>query len=218
MVNPYQFRHGFSKSQSCLHKILQIIASYPSQELKSSSIPQNIEFEEKKDQGIDLNTQLFSWPEDRDESDNFSAGSTTAAAYGGAGGGDFEKSSSEGECDPIQNAIQTKGSEKSEELNEGVSHGGFTAAVTAEVAEVEGGERRPNCFSILIEAAEMANEESGGDDGGDEVAVTAEVAVAVEEVVVRSKRGRSHVLPSRYRDSVIEPVKRRQLKRGKFNK
>ncbi|CAK7329290.1 unnamed protein product [Dovyalis caffra] len=59
-------RHGFSKSQMCLHKILHIINSYPPQEIsKETSLNREIlEFEENRGIGIDLNMGLSpAWSE-----------------------------------------------------------------------------------------------------------------------------------------------------------
>ena len=53
-------RHGFSKSQMCLHKILQVIASYPPHCISQQSSPvhQIQEFDGKRLVGIDLNMEL----------------------------------------------------------------------------------------------------------------------------------------------------------------
>lgn len=241
-MDSYKFRHGISKSQLSLRKILQIIASHPSKENEFSSIPPIIDFQETKGLAFDLNMELFPWP---DESDSFSASSTTAAGGGGKGlshdtaDGELPRdfaaqSSSEGECDP--NTIQAPEKESEAEIQQSVgenvneeefSDGGIKSAAAAAMIDADDEEgkrkRKRDCFSLLIEAAEMINCDSI--DKEEKISSQSESLAAAAEVlpVARSKRRRSQVLPSRYRDSVIEPWKRRprtvvSSKRGKFNK
>lgn len=231
-----QYRRGFSKSQFSLHKILRIISSYPSKENESSSIPQINDFQETKGLAFDLNTELFPWP---DESDSFSASSTTAAGGGGGKGlshdtadGEFRRdfaaqSSSEGECDPntIQAAEKESEAEIHQSVGENVNEEEFTDGGIKSAAAVENddeGKRKSDCFSLLIAAAEMINcdsidqEEKLSFQSANEHSKSPPPAVDVL-TAARSKRRRSKVIPSRYRDSVIEPWKRRP-RTGGFHK
>ncbi|KAG8644706.1 hypothetical protein MANES_11G157000v8 [Manihot esculenta] len=100
-------RRGFSKSQMCLQKILQIIASCPPNETsRESSLNREIlVFGENKGLDIDLNMGFCLWPE-AEPSECLSACSVADKVFSNSSDVEFgevlasEKSSSEGECDP----------------------------------------------------------------------------------------------------------------------
>ncbi|OAY51460.1 hypothetical protein MANES_04G008500v8 [Manihot esculenta] len=255
-------RRGFSKSQMCLHKILRIIASYPPQETsRSSSLNREIhEFDENKGLGIDLNVEICPWPE-TEASECLSSCSVVDKVFSNCTemefGGVFvaEKSSSEGECDlkEVRDQLGTdsltieaiakesRSFEVSEAINLYVkqkSLDGDEGVKTAPSFQQKEEERKENgCFSLLIEAAEMASrpsdsskdkgdfeKESEADKGrngesssssskrSDECFGVENKSGDFEDTspVVRSKRGRSQVLPLRYRDSILllSPSKR----------
>lgn len=104
-------RHGFSKSQTCLQKILHIITSYPPQEIsKEASLNGEIlGFEENRGTGIDLNMGLSpAWSEANDHENQSPESSSLLSASSFAEKGlkndsstevfTADKSSSEGEC------------------------------------------------------------------------------------------------------------------------
>ncbi|KAJ6403097.1 hypothetical protein OIU84_015088 [Salix udensis] len=77
-------RHGFSKSQMCLQKILHIITSCPPQEVsKETSLNREVlEFKENKGVGIDLNVGLSpAWSEADDQENQSSEESSLLSAY-----------------------------------------------------------------------------------------------------------------------------------------
>ena len=75
-----------------------------------------------------------------------------------------------------------------------------------------------NYLDLLIEAARVLSEKNGSDSEESEKRTGTEVMTRVvvdlyeNEPVVRSKRGRNQALPYRFRDSVIEPLKRKDRK------
>ncbi|KAG5223335.1 FK506-binding protein [Salix suchowensis] len=104
-------RHGFSKSQMCLQKILHIITSYPPQEIsKEASLNGEIlEFEENRGIDIDLNMGLSpAWSEANDHENHSPESSSLLSASSFVEKGlkndssmevlTADKSSSEGEC------------------------------------------------------------------------------------------------------------------------
>lgn len=103
------------------------------------------------------------------------------------------------------------------------SSGGGGGGEGSDVADRgDGGDRTERSLTLLIEAAKLIlGEFVGGDESeakercGFELKredVAAEIGGAFEEAppspVVRSKRGRTRVLPCRYRDSAVEPLTR----------
>lgn len=75
-----------------------------------------------------------------------------------------------------------------------------------------------NYLDLLIEAARVLSEKNGSDSEESEKQTGTELMTRVvvdlyeSEPVVRSKRGRNRALPCRFRDSVIEPLKRKDRK------
>lgn len=75
-----------------------------------------------------------------------------------------------------------------------------------------------NYLDLLIEAARVLSEKNGSDleesekRTGTELMTPVVVDLYENEPVVRSKRGRNQALPCRFRDSVIEPLKRKDRK------
>ncbi|GAU41449.1 hypothetical protein TSUD_98450 [Trifolium subterraneum] len=72
-----------------------------------------------------------------------------------------------------------------------------------------------NCFDLLIEAARVLSEKSNESDSAEEKETETELMTPSHdreenerEPVVRSKSGRNRFLPCRFRDSVVEPLKR----------
>lgn len=81
----------------------------------------------------------------------------------------------------------------------------------------DGGDRAERSLTLLIEAAKLILGEFVGGDESEALElkredVAAGIGGAFEEAppppVVRSKRGRTRVLPCRYRDSAVEPLTR----------
>lgn len=107
---------------------------------------------------------------------------------------------------------------KSPEAKESLSSSSSGGGKGSDVDHEDGGDRAERNLTLLIKAAKLIfGEFIGGDESEvklelkrDEVA--AEIDGAFEETtpspVVQSKRGRTRVLPCRYRDSVVEPLTR----------
>ncbi|KAJ4827361.1 hypothetical protein Tsubulata_014952 [Turnera subulata] len=271
----YHHHRGLSKSQMCLHKILHIIASYPSRETSKVEIslnPQSVEFGESRGLGVDLNLGLNTY-EDVSESlsscsavekvfkvDDKSCLSSSSELYGGC---DHAK-----EVGADSTVVQVIGEEESDErISLEFSQTTNTEIRTRETVTVngiqeeyrevvKGGEednriedscvvkavsscrhkKSNDSLALLIEAAEIVSGNNMGEDeemerpdDSDKAAKNGSASSpnkrsgkcslvadlygrgSDDEMspVVRSKRGRSQVLPSRYRDSVLlEPWKR----------
>ncbi|XP_015579835.2 uncharacterized protein LOC8267019 [Ricinus communis] len=214
-------RHGFSKSQLCLQKILQIIASYPPRHASAQSSSDH--FDENRVLGIDLNMELCPWPEaDPQESESLSASSVVVDNNNNnkvISSDSAEKSSSEGECDPVIQQIRKESETTNLEIQEAAKHGHEQENENEKqqdfldcddgranrVLSFQENRKSNDCLSLLIQAAEMV---SGNLQDINPTSQAVRHGGAISPVA-RSKRGRSHVLPSRYRDSVfLEPWKR----------
>ncbi|PPR83057.1 hypothetical protein GOBAR_AA37654 [Gossypium barbadense] len=206
-------RHGrsCSKAQACLEKILHLISSIPP--------PCEINPNPFKKRGfdIDLNLRLGSFVDDDDESeeksDCFAENSFN------------EEKTGTGEATATDVSSDVTDIQKSEEFKSGTE-----GEVKASAAFFH------DSLDLLIEAAEMISardiylnekkkeveevEKSGVGDGRESMERVKDYSVNVVEEgleefediaspVVRSKRGRSQVLPLRFRDSVLEPWKKR---------
>ncbi|TYH70058.1 hypothetical protein ES332_D05G092600v1 [Gossypium tomentosum] len=206
-------RHGrsCSKAQACLEKILHLISSIPP--------PCEINPNPFKKRGfdIDLNLRLGSFVDDDDESeeksDCFAENSFN------------EEKTGTGEATATDVSSDVTDIQKSEEFKSGTE-----GEVKASAAFFH------DSLDLLIEAAEMISardiylnekkkeveevEKSGVGDGRESMERVKDYSVNVVEEgleefediaspVVRSKRGRSQVLPLRFRDSVLEPCKKR---------
>lgn len=176
----------YSKSQMYLFKILHIISSIP------PSIPQQPSL---KGVGIDLNL-TFSSITDTEESDNDNNNNSERQEQVKVVDVDVDDVASE-----LENEVDTKTSSFRGDSN--------------------------NCIDLLIEAARVLSEKNESDsDSEEEKRIESELPshegrveekkerwVVVDlyetEPVVRSKRGRTQTLPFRFRDSVVEPLKRK---------
>ncbi|KAH1159291.1 hypothetical protein GYH30_031155 [Glycine max] len=187
---------GYSKAQMCFFKILRIISSTPpSKQEEEEPFP-------SKGVGIDLNLRFCSVTETPES----------------------ESSRSDENNNEEEEGFPEKSVEVSEKLdNNNINEGNDQEETTS----FKG--RDGNCFDLLIEAARVV---SGKDepDSGEESGLGGELKtrraseekrrekwVVVDlygdvleetEPVVRSKRGRNQALPYRFRDSVVEPLKR----------
>ena len=94
----------------CLHKILQVIASYPPHRISQQSSPvhQIQEFDGKRLVGIDLNMELCQ--ADHESKSLLSACSIVVdnKKNKDLSNNSPEKSSSEGECDPVIQEVEKK--------------------------------------------------------------------------------------------------------------
>ncbi|XP_047179357.1 uncharacterized protein LOC124846186 [Vigna umbellata] len=196
---------GYSKTQMCFFKILHIISSTP------PSTEQRQEQQESfpsKGVGIDLNLRFSSLTES--ESSRTDSASAT-----------------------LQNSIEEEQEEgfpdKSFQLSEKLDH---NQNLNNEVNDVQTASFQgcdSNFLDLLIEAARVVSgkDESDSEEerglgtesttlkGNQEKRKERWVVVDIygdvleeREPVVRSKRGRNQALPYRFRDSVVEPLKR----------
>ncbi|KAK7312623.1 hypothetical protein VNO77_36624 [Canavalia gladiata] len=190
-------RRGYSKSQMCFFKILHII----------SSVPPSKEEANTKGLGIDLNLRFCSITE---------SGESESSRENNNEGGEEEEGLREKSVEVSEKFVDHVESESEED--------GDGNAKTASFHGQEGGSDS-NCLDLLIEAVRVL---SGKDecDSEEERELTQlrtrrekrkERWVVVDlcgdvveerEPVVRSKRGRNQALPYRFRDSVVEPLKR----------
>lgn len=198
-----------SKTQMCLFKILHTISSIPPPKEDSSPI-------NNRGVGIDLNQELCSVEQSVELEPEASATDQGNISSNNQEGG--EKSEEGVREESMETKVQSF-----EADNNGV--GGETAPFAERGQD-------GNCLDLLIEAARVLADESEeeGQLGGAESRVSEEGRVVKKkqkerwgvvmdlygdvledrEPVVRSKRGRSQALPQRFRDSVVEPLKRRR--------
>ncbi|KAK7341951.1 hypothetical protein VNO80_24892 [Phaseolus coccineus] len=197
---------GCSKAQMCFFKILRTISSAPpsteQQEQEEEPFP-------TKGVGIDLNLRFSSLTES-------------------------ESSRSDSASATLQNSIEEEQEEgfpeKSVQLSEKLDNN--NNSLNNEVNDVQTASfqgRDNNCLDLLIEAARVVSgkdESDSEEERGLGTELTTQIAsqekqkerwVVVDiysdalderEPVVRSKRGRNQALPYRFRDSVVEPLKR----------
>ncbi|KAE8688715.1 putative HhH-GPD base excision DNA repair family protein [Hibiscus syriacus] len=191
-----------SKAQACLEKILHLISTVPPPSENDSDAFK------KRGYDIDLNLSLGSFLESEGKSDCLAENSFNEEKTGTATGTDASS-----DVTDVQ---------KSEEFKSGTDGEAKTAAAFND------------SIDLLIEAAEMIAsrdysmngkeeevEEVEKCGGGGSMEMDKDSSINVEEEeefeetedtappVVRSKRGRSQVLPLRYRDSVLEPWMKR---------
>ncbi|XWS52904.1 hypothetical protein CRYUN_Cryun11dG0112400 [Craigia yunnanensis] len=207
-----RYGRSCSKAQACLEKILHVISTIPPPCENNPNPFKKRVFE------IDLNLRLGSFVDD-DQSEEKSESSAENSFVG-------KNPEGEEETEEIQEktARATDVSsdvteiQKSDEFKSGTDGEVKTAAVFN------------NSLDLLIEAAEMISdrdyclnekdkeveevEKSGGSMKRNKDSLVNIVEEGFEEFedispVVRSKRGRSQVLPYRFRDSVLEPWKKR---------
>lgn len=218
---------GFSTAQMCLKRILEIISSI---EPPTRPCYRGLESEEKEeDEGLnddangggfgdDLNLRLVPSPSEVEESD--------------------QSKSSQGECKPkdeVGNVVHgiVEVAEDGEELELELKHedeeGEDEGPRNAEFGTKTSPFKRKatydgsDCLGLLLEAARLISgntEDDKSDDCGEESGSGSKkenrkensswmvMGLYRESPVVRSKRGRNQALPSRLRDSVLEPWKR----------
>ncbi|QCD88093.1 hypothetical protein DEO72_LG3g2633 [Vigna unguiculata] len=200
---------GYSKTQMCFFKILRIISSTPPFTEKQEQGEEHQEPFPTKGVGIDLNLRFSSLTES-------------------------ESSRSDSASATLQNSNEERQEEgfpeKSVQLSE--KPDGDNQNLNNEVNDVQTASfqgRDSNCLDLLIEAARVVSgkdESDSGEERGLGTESTTQRAspekrkerwVVVDiygdvleerEPVVRSKRGRNQALPYRFRDSVVEPLKR----------
>ncbi|CAA2995020.1 Hypothetical predicted protein [Olea europaea subsp. europaea] len=232
LENPNQFsfnsmycatRKG-SKAQLCLLRILHIISTVRppqittaepllfSSETKESSVESNMS-KENNGSGFDLNGDVCILPEVEVSSETLASGarlsprSTTVGSGGlppisGAGGGD--------QCD--------QQGEKTYENDFDEAEKKFDLLI--EAAKLILGEFKDDKTSESErQNFELKNNKTGENELNEKAlrrrsqpSTAAEIDGDIEDkgspVLRRSKRGRNHVLPNRYRDSVLEPLTR----------
>ncbi|OMO58350.1 hypothetical protein CCACVL1_25481 [Corchorus capsularis] len=209
-----------SKAQACLQKILRTISTIPS--------PPNPNPFEKRGFDIDLNLRLGSCLND-DESTEDKSESLAENSFVGKNPDVEEETEEIEEKTGTATATATDVSSDVTELQKGDEF---------KSGEVKTAAVFNDSLDLLIEAAEMiserdygANEEkekedekSGGSSSTMEIRNNDKDNNSVVNVefgefedispVVRSKRGRSQVLPLRFRDSVLEPLKKQRPQRS----
>jgi len=194
---------GYSKAQMCFFKILRIISSTPPSTEHQEHEEEHEEQEEPfptKGVGIDLNLRFSSLTEsESSRSDS------------------IEEEQEEGLLFP----------EKSVQLSEKLDSNNNNEVNDVQTASFQG--RDSNCLDLLIEAARVVSgkdESDSEEERGLGPKLTTQRAsqekrkerwllvdiygdpLEEREPVVRSKRGRNQALPYRFRDSVVEPLKR----------
>ncbi|CAK8576314.1 unnamed protein product [Lathyrus sativus] len=181
--NPHIRSH--SKSQMYLFKILHIISSIPPS-IQQQSSPNN-----NKGVGIDLNL-AFSSITDTEESESSNNNNNSERQE--------EPKVVDVDVDDVASELENEGDTKTTTFR-GDS----------------------NCIDLLIEAARVLSEKNESEEEKqietespsheESVKKQKERWVVVDlyetEPVVRSKRGRNQTLPFRFRDSVVEPLKRK---------
>ncbi|OMO90217.1 hypothetical protein COLO4_19296 [Corchorus olitorius] len=207
-----------SKAQACLQKILRTISTIPS--------PPNPNPFEKRGFDIDLNLRLGSCLND-DESTEDKSESLAENSFVG------KNPDVEEEIEEKTGTATITATDASSDVTELQKGDEFKSG------EVKTAAAFNDSLDLLIEAAEMiserdygANEEkekekevekSGGSSSTMEIrnndkdnSVVNVVFGEFEDIspVVRSKRGRSQVLPHRFRDSVLEPLKKQRPQRS----
>lgn len=231
-------RHGYSKSQMCLFKILHIISSVSpcqnSKEVFLSCGDDNHKLGSFASRGIGIDLNLSSAAADNEESEYLGSESVAEAVR--------EKSVEVSEVTNVQvvsfdngyDREETKFEESisvdGEEENRKCHEGGM------ETAPFEGKRHENNnCLDLLIEAAKVISENSAQEDSNFEEpsvnrglsndlitnhmeparkrnqnCMVVDLYSELNDMspVVKSKRGRSQALPFRFRDSVVEPLKR----------
>ncbi|GMP98968.1 hypothetical protein CsSME_00046639 [Camellia sinensis var. sinensis] len=256
-----EVRHGRSKAQMCLRKILDFISSH--QTLKESSFnPQISKLVPESDENS--NKPLFFGNRGLDIDLNLDFCSPPHTADSGGGGVDsanvsMAEKSSVGECDlkeevngcdssankddeeeeeEEESVVEERGTEFSEVINTRSQSSEIdNNGVAEDTTTIEPNNNNPlpelrsdhDFLHLLIEAAKLISGDFADAEtekpsqieaelGESEAATAAAVEFygGVEDIspVVRSKRGRSQVLPYRYRDSILEPLTRFSAQRS----
>lgn len=204
--------HGCSKAQACLKKILHIISSIPPPLPPSNNGGFN----------IDLNKCLLDTFREFKESESLDLSACRFVRKQIHSEKTTEASSSD-----ITNLQETTTTEVAPESKKIKQEDDEDVVETSPVQRKESQNGRKNnsdCLGLLIEAAEMISRTEFECSSPEQTqtqhldksktSASKKVTVDVEDTspVVRSKRGRNQVLPSRYRDSVLllEPCKRRR--------
>ena len=206
-----------SKAQACLQKILHIISTVP------PPCENNPNPFKKRGLDIDLNIRLGSFVDD-DECEEKSESLTENSFVGKNTDGEQEE-----ETEEIQEKTATA-TDVSSDVTEMEKSDDFKSGIDG---EIKAAVAFNDSLDLLIEAVEMISdgdycqneknkeveeiEKSGGPGGSMKrnkdslVNIREEGFEEFEDIspVVRSKRGRSQVLPHRFRDSVLEPWKKR---------
>lgn len=209
---------GYSKAHMCLQKILSIICSIPPNQQNSKANPsfhrQLLQLDSSSassssqdkaqsfgNQGflIDLNLELTSSPETESNSDAIEANSNQ------------EKNENEEKRNPVPE-IDVEDEKKETEpfcRSELGQEGGSLANLLIETGDLSSanGELERGGLSSELETQEINGKESM--EKGRDCRV-ADLYGRSDEAsqVVRTKRGRTRVLPCRYKDSVLQPLAR----------
>ncbi|XVF69098.1 hypothetical protein PTKIN_Ptkin11bG0053200 [Pterospermum kingtungense] len=204
-----RYGRSCSKAQACLEKILHTISTVPP---PSENNPNPFK---KRGFEIDLNLRLGSFIDD-DGNEEKSESLAENSFVGKNPDGEEEEEETEEIQAKTATATATDASSDVTEIQKSGNDG-----------EVKTATAFNGSLDLLIEAAEMISEKdycanekdkevetSGGSmkrNKDSSVNVVEEGFEEIEDVspVVRSKRGRSQVLPHRFRDSVLEPWKKR---------
>lgn len=205
--------HGYSKAQLCFFKILHVISSVPPSQQQPSLTPRHDPSNPSPStRTIDVDFNLESrWPSDNAEFE-CSASDSSAVEETDSGHKSLEVSGTKETRFEEHMGEDREGKEK-EEGSKTVQFGGDPTASC------------DNCLDLLIEAAKLVFEEPSEEKGpgsglrqrrrnegerSEQRWVTVDLCDKVNDTspVVRSKRGRTQALPFRFRDSVVEPLKR----------
>ncbi|KAK8641377.1 hypothetical protein V6N13_010785 [Hibiscus sabdariffa] len=194
-----------SKAQACLEKILHLISTVPSP-CENNSIPFN-----KRGFDIDLNLRLGSFFDDGEEKSDCVADNSFIEDKTGTATATATPTDASSDVTDVQKSSTDGDVKTAAAFNDSLG-------LLIEAAEMIA--YRDYCMNNGKEKEVEEVEKSGG---GGSMEREKDLSVNVEDEgfedttppVVRSKRGRSQVLPLRYRDSVLEPwMKRPQTQRS----
>ncbi|KAF5727509.1 hypothetical protein HS088_TW22G01202 [Tripterygium wilfordii] len=260
---PSNARHGCSKAQMCLLKILHVISSYPPCEASTETVVSHgiEEFEGRTGLGVDLNARFGSWPENDQESESTECSFVENKALEsdekvkdcvqvltGEKSSEYEVEESRiaeersvkiCEIENNESDVKNKNDVEAKDGKELKGRGGgdcdSDGATGDKMTSFQAKERRNRDYlSMLVEAAQLISRHDGeGESDSEKLSQPSTELDETESVsrvgskrsrycvvdwdgsglddtspVVRSRRGRSQVLPSRLRDSILEPWKR----------
>ncbi|KAL4336031.1 hypothetical protein GQ457_07G035430 [Hibiscus cannabinus] len=193
-----------SKAQACLGKILHLISTVPPP-CENNSTPFN-----KRGFAIDLNLRLGSFFDDGEEKSDCVADNSFIEDKTGTG-------TATATATPTDASSDVTDAQKSSTDGEVKTAAAFNDSLGLLIEAAEMIAYRDYCMNGKEKEVEVEEVEKSG--GGGSMEREKDFSVNVEEEgfedttppppVVRSKRGRSQVLPLRYRDSVLEPWMKR---------
>ncbi|CAA2957164.1 Hypothetical predicted protein [Olea europaea subsp. europaea] len=207
-----------SKAQLCLLRILHIISTVRppqittaeppifSSETKESSVESNMS-KENNGSGFDLNGDVCILPEVEESSESLASGARLSPSSTTVGSGDLPPISGAGggdQCDQQGEKTYENDFDKAEKKFDLLIEA--AKLILGEIKDDKTSESERQNFELKNELNEKALRRRS------QPSTAAEIDGDIEDkgspVLRRSKRGRNHVLPNRYRDSVLEPLTR----------